>query len=131
MLSKQTLEFLDYLTAESHDAYPEGGVVWTYVEGANQAHSKFVNPRRKAEAVDLDFNQLSLWFEAALGGRSPATERSSNMADELISFLQADLGINSFLWGFQDNSYDMMANIYMMRASDNRYFALELWWSVD
>jgi hypothetical protein len=118
MLSKQALQFLDDLTAESHDAYPEGGVVWTYVEGANQAHSKFVDPRRKAEAV-------------ALGGRSPVTEKSSNMADELISFLHADLGIDSFLWGFQDDSYDMMANIYMMRASDNRYFALELWWSVD
>lgn len=53
------------------------------------------------------------------------------MAEELIGFLQADLGIDSFLWSFADDSYDMTANIYMARASDNRYFASELWWSFD
>ena len=131
MLSKHTLQFLDDFCVKSHVAYPEGGVVWTYVEGANQAHSKFVNPHRKPEAVTLDFNQLGSWFQAALGVRSPMTYGSSGMAKELIGFLQADLGIDSFLWGFEDNGYDMTANIYMRRASDNRYFALELWWSVD
>lgn len=48
MLSKQTLRFLDDVTAESHVAYPEGGVVWTY-ESANQAYSKFVNTVEKAD----------------------------------------------------------------------------------
>ena len=131
MLSQQTLQFLDDLTCEAHVAYPQGGVLWTYVESANQAHSKFVNPRRKPEAHALDFNKLGSSFEAALGSRSSVTERSSSRAKELISFLQADLGIDSFLCGFEDDSDDMTANIYMMRASDNRYFALELWWSVD
>ena len=131
MLSKHTLQFLDDICSKSHVAYPQGGVVWTYVEAANQAHSKFVNPHRKPEAFALDFNQLGSWFQAALGRHAPMTEGSSGMAKELIGLLQADLGIDSFLLGFENDSYDMTSNIYMMRASDNRYFALELWWSID
>ena len=131
MLSEHALQFFDDFCVKSHVAYPGGGVVWTYVEGANQAHSKFVNPHRKSEAVTLDFNQLRSWLQTALGGRIPMTYESSGMVKELIDFLQADLGIDSFLWGFEDNGYDMMANIYMRCASDNRYFALELWCSVD
>lgn len=68
MLSKQTLQFLDDLTAESHVAYPEGGVLWTYIEGANQAHAKFVNPDRKAEAVALEIIQDgggTYWFSTS------------------------------------------------------------------
>lgn len=132
MLSARTLKLLDDLCAKSHDAYPEGGTLWTFVEAANQAHSRFRDSRRKPQAGRLDLKQLATWLEAAQGGdRGCVTAESFSGANELVGVLKSDLQVDEFLWAFDDAGYDMTANIYMHRSSDNRYFALEMWWSLD
>jgi len=131
MLSSQTLSFLDALCHASHEAYPEGGALWTYVEGANQAHFRFRDPRRSPVAGTLSIEQLGKWLQGAQGDSAPPTDASIGMAKKLVALLREDLGPDEVLWSFEDAGSDMQANIYMARASDNRYFALELWWSRD
>lgn len=131
MLSNQTLRFLDALCQTSHEAHPEGGTLWTYLEGANQAHSKLRDPRRTPAAGPLNFEELGTWLQWAQGDRGPTTDVSTDMAKRLIALLREDLSPDEVLWSFEDAGSDMHANIYMARASDNRYFALELWWSED
>jgi hypothetical protein len=133
MLSLQTLRFLDDLCETSHAAYPEGGVLWTYVEGANQAHSCFSDPRRRPLARVFILRELETWFQVALGDW-PCTEPTSlavQFASELLHLLRLDTESDQFLWAFEDDGDAMTANIYIARASDNRFFALELWWSHD
>lgn len=131
MLSNRTLEFLDALRQTSHEAYPEGGTLWTYIEGANQAHSKFRDPRRIPAARPLNLEELGTWFQSAQGDRGPTTDVSIDMAGRLVALLREDLSPDEVLWSLEDAGSDMQASIYMARASDNRYFALELWWSED
>jgi len=133
MLSSQTLQFLDDLCETSNRAYPEGGVLWTYIEGANQAHSRFDDRRRTPLAGDLKLSELEIWFQVALGdwSRNQSTSLAVHSATELLRLLSVDTSSNRFLWAFQAGAYDMTANIYIARASDNRFFALELWWSHD
>lgn len=131
MLSSQTLDFLDALCRASHVAYPQGGTLWTYVEGANQAHFRFRDVRRIPVAGALNIEQLGKWIQWAQGGRAPTTGVSIGMAERLVGLLRADLCPDEVLWSFEDAGSDMQANIYMARVSDNRYFALELGWSED
>lgn len=131
MLSEQTLVFLDVLATASHEAYPEGGMLWTYVEGANQAHVKFRDRQRVPVAGTLCVEQLGKWLQWAQGDRNPTRPASIAMALQLMALLREDLCPDEVLWSFDDYGSDMNANIYMARASDNRYFALELWWSED
>lgn len=127
MLTTRTLQFLDGLCAESHDAYPEGGVLWTYVEAANQAHVRFRNTESKPLAEVLEQSELGSWFQAAL----PTRNDTANVAAELLSLLRSDLCVDEFSFSYEEGNHDMSLDIAMARASDNRYFALELWWSVD
>jgi hypothetical protein len=133
MLSSQTLRFLDYLCAASKLAYPEGGVLWTYIEGANQAHRRFNDPRRRLVARNLKFSELQTWFQVALGdwSREQSASLAAQSATELLRLFSFDTGSDQFLWAFEEGEDDMTANIYVARASDNRFFALELWWSHD
>ncbi|MCR6475232.1 hypothetical protein NU688_03600 [Variovorax sp. ZS18.2.2] len=106
--------------------------MWTYVEGANQAHFKFRDPRRSLAAGPLSVEQLAKWLQWAQGDRAAtATDVSIGMAKRLVALLGEDLFPDEVLWSVEDAGSDMHANIYMSRASDNRYFALELWWSED
>lgn len=50
MLSASTLEILDALRVESHEADPEGGTLWTCTERANQAHTHCGDSRQKRSA---------------------------------------------------------------------------------
>ena len=133
MLSTQTLQFLDDLCAKSHSAYPEGGVLWTYVEGANQAHARLPDPRRNPSVSALKSGELETWFQVALGGwgSSKSNAYAVQASHELLRLLRSDTGADQFLWSFNDEGDAMSANIYIARVSDNRYFALELWWSHD
>jgi hypothetical protein len=131
MLSNQTLDFLDVLCCASRAAYPEGGMLWTYIEGANQAHFKFRDARRVPVAEALSAEQLGKWLQWAQGDRDPTTDVSIGMAERLVELLREDIRPDEVLWSFEDSGSDMKANIYMARVSDNRYFELELWWSED
>lgn len=131
MLSNQTLSFLDALCLTSHEAYPEGGTLWTYIEGANQAHFRLRDPRRTPAAGPLNLEELGKWIQWARGNKGPTTALANEMAKRLVALLREDLSPDEVLWSFEDTGSDMHGNIYMARASDNRYFALELWWSED
>jgi hypothetical protein len=133
MLSSQTLHFLDDLCTTSNGAYPEGGVLWTYIEGANQAHARFDDHRRTPLAGDLKLSELETWFQVALGdwSRNQSASLAVHAATELLRLLSVDTGSDQFLWAFEEGDSDMTANIYIARASDNHFFALELWWSLD
>jgi hypothetical protein len=63
--------------------------------------------------------------------KGPTTALANEMAKRLVALLREDLSPDEVLWSFEDAGSDMHGNIYMARASDNRYFALELWWSED
>lgn len=133
MLSSQTLRFLEDLCATSSVAYSQGGVLWTYIEGAKQAHTRFNDPRRTPLAGNLELSELQTWFQVALGdwSRDRSTSLAVHSATELLRLLSSDTGSDQFLWAFEDGGDEMTANIYIARASDNRFFALELWWSLD
>ena len=131
MLSVTTLDLLDALCRASRAAYSEGGTLWTYVEAANQAHFKFRDRHRTPAAVELNMDQFARWLQWAQGDRGPTTSASMDLANKLIASLHSDLGPDELLWSFEDAGSDMSANIYMARAFDNRFFALELLWSED
>jgi len=135
MLSTHTLKLLDELCAKSKDQYPQGGILWTFVEAASQAHFRFKDSRREPQAGAMDLEQLGAWVQGALGGannfQEPVSAASICIANELQQSLKNDLQVDEFLWAFDDGGTDMTGNIYMARNSDNRYFALEMWWSVD
>jgi hypothetical protein len=133
MLSSQTLRFLDDLCATSNGAYPEEGVLSTYIEGANQAHARFDNRRRTPLAGDLKLSELEIWFQVALcdwSDNKPASIAACS-ATELLRLLSVDTGSDRFPWAFEEGDCNMTANIYIARAFDNRFFALELWWPLD
>ncbi|MEJ5128869.1 hypothetical protein WH367_22715 [Comamonas sp. MYb21] len=83
----------------------------------------------------MDMKQLGAWVQGALGGASNPQELvaavSTSIANELLRALKDDLQVDEFLWAFEDGGTEMTGNIYMVRNFDNRYFALEMWWSID
>lgn len=135
MLSARTLKLLEELCVRSQEVYPEGGTLWTFTEAANQAHFLFRDLRREPPAGSVNLEQLGRWFQGAQGGwvdsQSPVKAESISDAADLISALKEDLRVDEFLWSLDDAGTDMAANIYMARKSDNRYFALKMWWSID
>ena len=83
----------------------------------------------------MSMEQLGRWFQCAqsgwVDGQSPVKTEFISDATELVKALKEDLQVDEFLWSLDDAGTDMSANIYMVRNSDNRYFALEMWWSID
>jgi hypothetical protein len=135
MLSANTLRFLDELFVTSQEAYSNGGTLWTFIEAANQGHFRFNDPRRELPAGGMDLELLGYWLQCARSGQAsdlkPVTAESITDATRLVNALKNDLKADDFLLAFDDAGTDMTANIYMIRNSDNRYFALEMWWSID
>lgn len=135
MLSTHTLRFLDELFVKSHEAYSEGGMLWTFVEAANQGHFRFKDAHRALPASGMNLERLGYWLQCARSGQAsdlqPVTAESIADATKLVAALKEDLQADDFLLAFDDAWTEMTANIYMIRNSDNRYFALEMWWSID
>lgn len=52
-------------------------------------------------------------------------------AEGLINCLQTDLNFDEVSYLVRDEGDDMTIKLSMARRLDNRYFELELWWSVD
>lgn len=131
MLSAPTLEILEALCAESHEAYPEGGTLWTYTEGANQAHAHFRETSQTIASGALDPDALGRWLQWAVGDRDATKPESVERAKALLATLQRDLSPDEWLWSLEDNGTDMRGVLRMARRTDNRYFSLELLWSED
>jgi len=136
MLSLETLKELEALQERSHEAYPEGGLLYTYVEAANQAHCRFkcVTPRENLSHVPEDvLKELARLLQVSQGeyGLEKADPPFIQQASDLMDKLRTDVSFGEVYISFEDKGTDMEAIIHMARRTDNRYFSLELWWSID
>ncbi|WP_137971572.1 hypothetical protein [Pseudomonas sp. F(2018)] len=134
MLSTETLAFLEELGRRSHSAYPEGGLLYTYLEAANQAHSRF----RPCSADEQRISQPQLHalggFLQSSQGEYTITEVKPgfvSLAEQLMQLLNQDLNFSQATWAFEDDGDSMGAKLEFARQSDNRFFSLELFWSID
>ncbi|MDR7272969.1 hypothetical protein J2X20_005654 [Pelomonas saccharophila] len=134
MLSPSTLSLLSELQEKSHAAYSEGGLLYTYVEASNQAHSRYPESavgstiRRPSELADL-----GRFLQASQGDyvSEAAAPQFLLAAQQLMEHLRADLHFDEMILLLEDGGHDMEATVKMARRSDNRFFELELWWSID
>ncbi|PND40121.1 hypothetical protein C1O66_01670 [Paucibacter aquatile] len=132
MLTPTTLALLEELQALSHAAYSEGGLTYTYVEAASQAHFRF--PHSGSHSLrDEQLRELGRFLQSSQGdyaavAPTPSFER---LAQKLLAQLKADLNFDEASWSMDDGGHNMDGTLMMARRSDNRYFALELMWSID
>jgi hypothetical protein len=138
MLSAATVRTLEELARRSHAMYPEGGLFYTFTEAANQAHSMFpkhLAARRAARWIEDDHvRALAIVICKALGnpGCAEADDEALAIADDLLQHLREDLEFTSVGTVADDNDdYCWGATVHMARESDNRYFSLALWGSID
>lgn len=137
MLSAATVRTLEHLVQRSDASYPEGGLLYTFTEAANQAHTLFPKHLEERGAPQLtadDRTQLATLICKALGnpGCTEADDESLAIADDLMKRLRGDLeftGVGTDADDYDD--YCWGATIHMARATDNRYFSLYLWGSID
>jgi hypothetical protein len=154
MLSTETIARLNQLCDDSHYVFSEGGVVYWFHDSARQAQSMIsfaparlrdlvynadaTNAMLKAEldgrtAVlkDADLDAFSRFLFLARGD-TVAFEEAREEARDLMRRLHEDLRFDAVWWETElDDGWSFDAVLYMMRRSDNRYFALELNWSID
>ena len=134
MLSSTTLSFLAELQEKSHAAYPEGGLLYTYVEAANQAHFRYSENSGSSSVLSSgELSGLSRFLQASQGDylSESATAPFWGAAQRLVEHLRDDLAFNEVLLLLEDGGQDMGAKLKMARRADNRFFELELWWSID
>ena len=134
MLSPVTLSFLAELQEMSHAACPEGGLLYTYLEAANQAHFRFPAINAASSGLpSIELNGLGRFLQASQGDYlSPTVEPNFMLtARRLIEHLRNDVEFDEVSCLLEDGGHDMEAKLKMARRSDNRYFELELWWSID
>lgn len=134
MLSHSTLSFLSELQEKSHTAYPEGGLLYTFVEASNQAHSRYPTGNVASSAQpSSELKNLSLFLQASQGDylSKPVTPYFVVAAQQLIEHLRSDLKFDEMSCQLEDGGHDMNAKLKMARRTDNLFFGLELWWSID
>lgn len=66
MLSEGTLELLQSLQDLSHAEYPEGGLLYTYSEAANQAHSR-MSATGQSSVSDAQLREFAHFLQVAHG----------------------------------------------------------------
>jgi hypothetical protein len=134
MLSHSTLKFLANLQEKSHAAYPDGGLLYTYTEASNQAHFRYpVNIAASENLSSSEHNELARFLQASQGDYlSKSIEPTFALAAKrLMDLLQEDVKFDEVSCVLQDGGHDMRVNLKAARRSDNRYFELDLWWSID
>ena len=134
MLSASTLELLESFQEISNATYDQGGLLYTYTEAANQAHFRYPLPQIVATHLSAqELDELGRFIEASQGSYQceSASIQFHSLAQKLIDSLLSDLKFNEVVWSFEDGGHYMNASIKMARRLDNRFFSLELMWSVD
>ena len=92
---------------------------------------------RAAESADLpdsDVQCLARFIFASQGrpGATTADAAAEGLALDLLGRLKYDLNYECVKWSLlDDDGYSMSELLSMVRRSDNRFFSLELWWSID
>lgn len=136
MLSAATLDLLQELQDRSHETFDQGGVLYTYVEAANQAHSLF--PGARGPDPHRDIESLARFLQVTQQGHpvddADAASRPepsfAQSAKALMSSLRNDLSFDEASLVLEGDDA-VQATIAMARRRDNRFFSLELWWSMD
>ncbi|BBB62645.1 hypothetical protein UNDKW_4372 [Undibacterium sp. KW1] len=134
MLKTDLLQLLEVLQEKSDVEYDQGGLLYTYTEASRQAHSRMLKP---GDAVlnTLEVKEFARFLQQSQSeqhyGIKEANEESVLLASTFITMLQADLEYDEIVMTTDDKGWDMEVTFSMVRRSDNRYFSLELWWSVD
>ena len=134
MLSSPMLALLAELQEKSHAAYAEGGLLYTYVEAANQAHSRYSSSTKTSAALSPQFiHELGRFIQASQGNYQAESAEPAYLseAQKLFDLLKSDLQFDDISWSLEDGGHDMTALINMARHADNRFFSLELMWSID
>ena len=134
MLSPVTLTLLAALQKASKLAYSEGGLLYTYIEAANQAHFRL--PQKSGRPCALspsEVQELGRFLQSSQGQYQLEAVASTylTLAEELLRQLQSDLKFDEIAWSLEDGGHDMSADIKMTRRAENHFFALELMWSID
>lgn len=137
MLSATTLNLLQVLQDKSHETFDQGGVLYTYMEAANQAHSLFPGGEASVES-ELNIESLACFLQVTQQGHpvdnidaaSRPEPSFAQSARTLISSLRSDLAFDEASLKLEGDDA-MQATISMARRKDNRFFSLELWWSMD
>jgi hypothetical protein len=132
MLSSSTLALLASLQHDSHVAYTEGGLLYTYTEAANQAHFR-LQPSGASSLLPAQVQELGRFIQASQGQHQAegAGIAYLTLAEQLLEQLRADLEFDEIVLSLEEGGYDMTATLKMARRAENRFFSLELWWSVD
>ena len=134
MLSPATLALLASLQEASHLAYSEGGLLYTYIEAANQAHFRLpIKSGRSSVLLPSEVRELGRFLQSSQGQYQSevAAPTYLTLAEELLMQLQNDLRFDEVAWSLEDGGHDMSANIKMTKRVENRFFSLELMWSID
>ena len=126
MLSSTTLSLLATLQEESHAAYCEGGLHYTYVEAANQAHIRLPAASGASDLKPSALLELGRFLEASQGHDRPTSvaPKYSVLAQQLMVQLKADLKFDEVTRALEDGGTDMTANVKMARRTDTRFFSL-------
>src|SRR5262245_2219920 len=154
MLSTETVARLDQLCDDSHDVFSEGGVVYSFYDSARPAKSRISSALARLRDLDHNVHATNAMLKADLDGRTAALkdadldafscflfsarghavalEEALEEARDWIRRLHEDLRFDAAWWETElDDGWSFNGVLYMMRRSDNRYFALELNWSID
>jgi hypothetical protein len=156
MLSPETVALLERLCVQSRNVWDQGGFLYTFTEAADQAHSRihqavsqlrgisrkeptpsivYEEIKSRTSALgDIEIRELARFLDSARGDRlseHPGDE-TINEAHDWLRSLHADLEFDAVWWSLDhDDGTSMTASLHMMRRSDNRYYSLWLFWSID
>lgn len=127
-----SLVVLEELVGGAHLAYPEGGLLYTYTEAANQAHFR-MPPTAASTLSSLERKAFSQFLQASQGDYTRDEPSNEFVAVELnlMNALRADTAFDEVSCAHEDGGTDIRFQVFMARRSDNRYFSLDLWWSID
>lgn len=106
-------------------------MLWTYTEAANRAHTKNHESWEPWDSSPRNVEALGHWLRSPLGDMGQIALPHNQVAHDVLKRLHADLSHDVMDLSVEEMDFEATATIRMVRTSDNRYFELELWWSVD
>ena len=107
-------------------------MLYTYIEAANQAHFRH-SAATGGTLPEVGLAELARFLQSSQGDYVGETANPSfvSLAQQLLARLNGDLNFDEISWSMEDGGHDMSGSLKMARRTDNRFFGLELMWSVD
>jgi hypothetical protein len=142
MLSAKTKEFLDEVCDYSDAQYKEGGALYVYKYGRNQAHvllSEYPEleaswEQRTSELTGADiisFGRVIMGAKCLLTERDESSpEKIRQHSEELLCLLKSDLNYDRIAIAQLDLS-GISDSIELVLTSGNNFSSLLFFWSID